>query len=180
MNWQILMLSTNGRSSRKDYWAGVVALVAAWVLSHLLHVFAPIIWILLIYPWVCVYAKRLHDFGKSAWLMLIPFAVIAVCVVMALIFGGASAIAMMIAIGQGGSEPTSLAAFAGGIGAMMVLLGIAALAKLAFLIWVGVTPGDPGRQRLWPRARLGQRAGGLEPPRAQRRRPRQGLGDLGL
>ncbi len=33
---------------------------------------------------------------------------------------------------------------------MMVLVGIAALAKLAFLIWVGVTPGTPGANAYGP------------------------------
>ena len=73
MDWGKLFLSAEGRIGRQDYWIGVLILFALWIVSHLAHVFAPFIWLLMLYPWVCVIAKRLHDFGKSGWLILIPF-----------------------------------------------------------------------------------------------------------
>jgi uncharacterized membrane protein YhaH (DUF805 family) len=150
MNMQTLLLSPEGRIGRKDFWLGALILIAAWMVSHVAHVFAPILWLLLIYPWVCVYAKRLHDFGKSAWLVLIPFVVVFVCLVMAFAFGGVAAIAAIFAAANEQFGGANLAMIASSLGVMLVFLGIAAVGKIAFMLWVGISASDPAENRYGP------------------------------
>jgi len=151
MNWQTLFLSPEGRIGQKDYWIGVLILIVAWVLSHALHVLAPIVWLLLIYPWVCVIAKRLHDFGKSGWLILVPVGVGIVAVIMALVFGGFTAISAIYSAWSGGlEEPANWAVLIGAVGIMLAFLGLAALVKLVFLLWVGLSAGDPAPNQYGP------------------------------
>lgn len=150
MNWKTLLLSPEGRMSQGDFWICALILFVAWVISHLFHVFAPLIWLLLVYMWVCVYAKRLHDFGKSAWLILVPFVVAAGAFFLGLVFGGLSAIGAIFAMITHGTEPSAWATMFAGLGIMLAFVGFAAVAKLAFLLWVGLSPSDPGDNRYGP------------------------------
>ena len=150
MNWQTLLLSPEGRISQKDFWIGVLVLVCLWLVSHFLHVLAPLIWLLLVYPWVCIYAKRLHDFGKSGWLVLLPIVVGIGALCLGLLFGGLGAIGALVAIFTNGAEPSAWAAVFAGLGIMLAFLGLAAIAKLVFMLWVGLSPGDPGDNRYGP------------------------------
>ena len=65
MNWQFLFLSANGRIGQKDFWIGFLILFVAGIILGMIPVLGQIISIALIYPWVCLYSKRLHDFGKT-------------------------------------------------------------------------------------------------------------------
>ena len=150
MNWQTLLLSPEGRMSQGSFWLCALILFVAWVLSHLFHVFAPIIWLLLLYMWICVYAKRLHDFGRSAWLILLPAVVGMGAVFMGLLFGGLSAIGAIVAMATHGGEPSAWAAMFAGLGIMLAFLAVAGVAKVIFLLWVGLSPGDPGDNRYGP------------------------------
>jgi uncharacterized membrane protein YhaH (DUF805 family) len=150
MNWQALFLSHHGRIGQKDYWVAVLILIVAWIVSHALHVLAPLIWLLLIYPWVCVIAKRLHDFGRSGWVILVPVAVDIAALCLAIVFGGASLVSAGYAAWSGGFDPSTWAVLLGAVGAMLVFLGIAGVVKIVFLLWVGLHAGDPGENRYGP------------------------------
>ncbi len=68
MDWRTLFLSPEGRIGQKDYWIGVLILFVVWgPVSRLAHAgaagLAPADLSV-----VCVYAKRLHDAGRSGWL----------------------------------------------------------------------------------------------------------------
>ena len=150
MNWQVLFLSAEGRIRRKDFWIGALILVVVGCLSVLFHILAPLIWLALLYPWVCVFSKRLHDFGKSGFLILAPVAVGVVAFVLALVFGGIGAIGALVTAANGGSEPSSWAVLFGALGVALVFLSIAGLFKLVFILWVGLSPGAPGENRYGP------------------------------
>ena len=150
MDWRTLFLSPEGRMNQKDYWIGMLILFVAWVLSHALHLLAPIVWLLLIYPGVCVYAKRLHDSGRSAWLILVPVVIGAAAFILAVIFGGVGVIGALGTMATLGSAPAAWGALFAGIGVMLAFLGVAAVAKLIFLLWVGLSPGDPGDNAYGP------------------------------
>lgn len=38
----------------------------------MIPVFGPFAGLALMLPWTCLMAKRLHDFGRSDWLVLVP------------------------------------------------------------------------------------------------------------
>jgi uncharacterized membrane protein YhaH (DUF805 family) len=151
MDWNKLFLSAEGRIGQKDYWIGVLILFAIWVVSHLAHVLAPLIWLVLIYPWVCVIAKRLHDFNKSGWMILIPICVGVTAFLLAVIVGGAAAIGAVIAAYNDSAVDTGgWMAVASAFGVALAFLGLAFLVKLIFLLWVGLARGDPGPNRYGP------------------------------
>jgi uncharacterized membrane protein YhaH (DUF805 family) len=151
MDWGRLFLSAEGRIRQQDYWIGVLILFALWIVSHLAHIFAPLIWLALLYPWVCVFAKRLHDFGKSGWLILIPFVVAFIAGCAAVIAGGAALIGMIFnASTDAANDWSSWAGVAGALGAALVFLLIALVVKLVFMLWVGLSRGDPGPNRYGP------------------------------
>ena len=150
MNWQALFLSAEGRIRRKDFWIGGLILIVAGCLSVLLHVLAPLIWLLLLYPGICVFSKRLHDMGKSGFLILVPLAVGVIALILAMVFGGIGAIGALITAANGGSEPSSWAMLFTALGVALVFLGVAGLVKLVFILWVGLSPGDTGENRYGP------------------------------
>jgi uncharacterized membrane protein YhaH (DUF805 family) len=148
MDWQSLFLSAEGRISRKDFWIAVLILMVAWALAPLFHILAPVIWLLLLFPWICVFAKRLHDFGKSGWFIALPFVVGIAAVTLGLMVGGFAALGAMSAMAVGG--PGSWAMAMGGLGVMLGFLCLAGIAKLIFVLWVGLSPGDPGPNAYGP------------------------------
>jgi uncharacterized membrane protein YhaH (DUF805 family) len=150
MNWQTLLLSPEGRMRQSDFWICVLILLAAWIVSPLLHLLAPIVWLLLVYMWICVCAKRLHDFGKSAWLILIPIVAGALAVGMGWMFGGLSAFGALWTMATGDSGSASWAAIFAGLGIMLAWFAVAAAVKFIFLLWVGLSPGDAGDNRFGP------------------------------
>ena len=150
MDWQTLFLSAEGRIGRKDFWIGVLILFAVWAIAPVVHILAPLIWLLLVYPWVCVFAKRLHDFGKSAWLIALPFAVGAVCLSLGVMFGGLAALGSVWSLAYGAENPSAWAMMISGFGIMFAFVCLAGLVKLAFLLWVGLSPGDPAANRYGP------------------------------
>jgi uncharacterized membrane protein YhaH (DUF805 family) len=92
--------------------------------------------IVMIYPWVCVYSKRLHDMGKSGWLAAVPFGIFFVAAAFAAVAGGA---AMFGA--ASGSAAAAGGAFAA-LGLIGLVLALAFLVWLGFTLWVGLSKGD--------------------------------------
>lgn len=145
-DWRTLFLSFEGRIRRTHFWIGWLILlgvnvVISWIpLINLLG-------FLLIWPNLAISVKRLHDMGKTGWLIAIPWV--------------ASTVFMII-----GFVMTMGAAFAGGMGpeyyednpaALFALMGpaigafvLAGLIPLAFLLWIGLVEGDKGDNRFGP------------------------------
>ena len=95
-----------------------------------------------IYFGVCVSSKRLHDMGRSGWLAAIPYGVTAAAVVLS-----ATAFLGGIVSTAGYGNDYGVLASMGGIMGLWVL---AFLINLAFLIWLGVTAGQPGENIYGP------------------------------
>lgn len=130
MNWFPLFLSLDGRIGRKEFWIGAVALVGVGLLANLMPILGPLVSLALMAPWTCLMAKRLHDFGRSAWLVLIALIPSA----------GSAALGLFTALAATNAA-TMGAAFAGA-GLTLAASFIALIVSLGFLIWVGVKPGD--------------------------------------
>lgn len=138
MDWKGLFLSAEGRIGRQNFWIGFAILFGASFVVNLIPVLGQIIGLLLLWPQVCIHAKRLHDMGHSGWLMLIPFGVSVLAGGIAVATGGA-------AIFAGGYEAAGAA-----MGAALLAFGLAFLVGLGFLLWVGLTPSQPGDNRFGP------------------------------
>ena len=83
MNFETTFANPMGRTARGPYIAGLVVLalaVAFYVL--LVHAGRNGEWVLvtLLYPGFVLVGRRLHDMGKTAWLLLLPAALIAASV----------------------------------------------------------------------------------------------------
>lgn len=135
LDWKTLFLQAGGRIGQKDYWIGVGVLFAAGLVLGWLPLIGTVVSLASIYCGVCVSSKRLHDMGRSGWLAAIPYGVTALAVVLsAMTFIGG------IASTGYGADYGALA----GMGAAGGVWGLAFLVNLGFLIWLGVTAGQPG------------------------------------
>ncbi len=150
MDWRTMFLSPEGRMNQKDYWIAVAILFAAWLLSLALHVLSSVIWVLMIYPWICVCAKRLHDGGRSGWLTLVPFIIDLIAFILAVLFAGASMMGAVWTMATVGTSPAAWATLFTALWVMFAFMGAAFLIKLAFIFWVGLSRGDAGDNRYGP------------------------------
>ena len=142
MDWKTLFLSGEGRIGRRDFWIGFLIIMAASFLLGFIPIIGMIVGLALIWPQVCIHAKRLHDMGRTAWLMLIPMAISLGAMVVVAAVGGMAAL-------SGDASAVTGAAF----GVMGLALLISFVVSLAFLLWVGLTPSQPGDNRFGPPAR---------------------------
>ena len=143
MDWKTLFLSANGRIGRQPFWIGVAILFVAGMVLNFIPIIGQLAALALTYCWVCLYSKRLHDFGKTGWLAALPFALILVLMIVSIMsLGGMAAMGAF-----SGSEDAMAGAAMGGMGVMALASMLIALLALAFLLWVGLTPGEPGANR---------------------------------
>ena len=112
------MMSANGRMAPADFQKAGLVLVAIAFVIGLTPLFLPvvaagalslIVSLALIYPWVCIWSKRLHDAGKSGWLFLVALVVWFVLLMIVnqlvtVMFGGESARMMAAAMETGNPD----------------------------------------------------------------------------
>ncbi len=131
MDLKILLLTPRGRIGRGPFWIGfAIVMVVSLVLNMIPGVVGHLLGIILLWPQVCIHAKRLHDMGRTAWWMLAPVLVLLVC--------GVATYAL--AFSETG----------GGVSAGVAPLAIAAVCGIGFLLWVGLTPGSSQTNRFGP------------------------------
>jgi uncharacterized membrane protein YhaH (DUF805 family) len=129
--------SPNGRVGRQLFWLCLAPLwVVARTRSHL-PIVGTLIGLLLIYPWVCVYAKRLHDIGRTGWWTILP---------MVLAFAAKWTVVLGIA-------PVFYAELGPPTAYRWLWFTVAVLVNAAYLgavLWIGVTKSAPGLNRFGP------------------------------
>jgi uncharacterized membrane protein YhaH (DUF805 family) len=138
-----LLLSPNGRIGRRDFWIGFAFVMVGSLLAGALPVIGPILGLVLLWPQIVIHVKRLHDFGWSGWLLLLPFAVSVTCTVL-MVMGGGEALAS--------ATPNELVKLMGApeMRKPMLYLEIAFAVEVAFLGWVGFTKGDAEANKFGP------------------------------
>ncbi|MBR9833999.1 MAG: DUF805 domain-containing protein [Alphaproteobacteria bacterium] len=69
-----LLFNPNGRIARNRFWQGLVILTVASILvaaaTTAVHEMVGLINYVLVFCYICVFGKRLHDSGRSAWWVL--------------------------------------------------------------------------------------------------------------
>lgn len=143
MDWKTLFFKADGRISRQSFWIAVLILFGANVLLGWIPLIGIVVSVVAIYAGVCVYSKRLHDMGKSGWLQLAPMVAVFVLMAVAMVSMGG-----MAAMGAfSGSDDMMAGAAMGGFGMVALCGGLAFLIGIGFLLWVGLTPGEPGANK---------------------------------
>jgi uncharacterized membrane protein YhaH (DUF805 family) len=132
MNWQHLYLSFAGRTSKRDFWIGFAALFGAGIVASLIPVLGTAVAIAILYPMTALLTKRLHDFGRSGWLVAIPL--------VPTILASTTALLAASVIGDPATMEAGLAAAV----LAAALSGLAMVISLAFLAWAGTREGDAG------------------------------------
>lgn len=134
LNWRALFLDATGRIGQRDYWIGIGILFAANLVLSWLPLIGTLISLVAVYAGVCVSSKRLHDMGRSGWLAAIPFGIFTAAVVLSAV----SFIGIM-----GASAYDNGAGVLAGAGLLGLLWTLAFLANLGFVIWLGISAGQP-------------------------------------
>jgi uncharacterized membrane protein YhaH (DUF805 family) len=142
MDFQSLFLSPQGRIGRETFWIGFLILCAADVVLMMIPFLGHLALLASIYCWICLYAKRLHDMGKPAALIAIPYGAWLVPIAVAVIMGGVALVSGLLT-----SDNSVSAAALASIGGFFFACGAAFLVGVAFLLWMGLSPSQPGDNR---------------------------------
>ena len=136
-----LFLDSNGRIGRRDFWLAAGGLLIVSNLLHLIWGIGSLISFALFYCWICLFAKRLHDMGRSGWLQLAPHVINAVCLVIGVTLG---AFGLIMTFFSGRAAAATGVLFGGVMawaGALLTIFGFAALNTLLFVFWIGLSRG---------------------------------------
>lgn len=79
MSLMQILFSPNGRIGPGAFWRGIIILLSFQIILTIISLYGPsslgtlagILSLLSIYPYLCVFGKRLHDSGRSAWMFLL-------------------------------------------------------------------------------------------------------------
>lgn len=141
------LLHFNGRLRRSHFWIGFLIIFAVSVVFFWVPFLGGLILLALIWPNLAISVKRLHDMGRTGWLLLVPFGVNIVVSIISF--------ATMVSsfISSGGApefyEDNPAAALAL-VGPTFALSGVAFLISIAFLLWIGLTDSQKGENRFGP------------------------------
>jgi uncharacterized membrane protein YhaH (DUF805 family) len=142
-DWRSLLFSWDGRLRRSHFWGGMAALVVAQILLGWIPLVGALLSLALAIPGASFGVRRLHDMGRTGWLALAPVVGVVVTGVLSLIIGAFSTAAVL----GGGNAAFGALALAG---PAFLVTGLVALVNLAFVLWVGLTPGVAGDNRFGP------------------------------
>ena len=131
MGW----LGFSGRCNKQQYWVMVLLLFAVPVLASTVHLpveGAEVLWLIL-------YARRLHDFGKTLWWAVGAILLSLVPVILLGAIAGESFRGLILNQGVDDSGHRSLA--------YLAAIGGAFLIQHSFTVWLGLQKGDEGQNR---------------------------------
>ena len=145
LDWQKLLFSFEGRTRRSHFWIGWLICFGAGFVAGLIPIIGQLISIALIWPNLAISVKRLHDMGKSGWLVVIPWVASIIGGIVAVSMMGVSALSNASALEDG--DPAAIMAL---LGPAMGIVGVVLLVCLGFLLWIGLAEGQPGDNRYGP------------------------------
>jgi uncharacterized membrane protein YhaH (DUF805 family) len=148
MSWVTLFFNPDGRINRAHFWLGWLILFAVGILIGWIPAFGQIVVLLSLYCHVCVYAKRLHDMGRTAWLQIIPFLAVSILPLVGLFLGGTTIFSHLHELQNGASPAVIFAA----LGWLALSIVAACVIWAIFLLWIGTSGSQPGDNRYGPPA----------------------------
>jgi uncharacterized membrane protein YhaH (DUF805 family) len=147
MDWKTLFFSADGRIGRSTFWIGWLVLLGVNVVLGWIPFVGGVLSLASIYCNVCVTSKRLHDMGKSGFLQVWPWMLFIALGVGSIIMVAGPAIVAGL---SNADESAVMAAVFAGLGAMLLAQLAAFGVVIGFVLWVGVSTGDPGDNRYGP------------------------------
>ena len=138
------LIAFDGRLRRSHFWISWVILFATGCVLNVIPLLN-LIGIVLLWPHLAIGVKRLHDMGKSGWLIAIPYAVMFIGFIFAVVQIGFSAFANMEAI-----EAEDPAVIISTFGPAFGIIGLTWIVGIAFWLWIGIGEGQRGDNRFGP------------------------------
>jgi uncharacterized membrane protein YhaH (DUF805 family) len=133
----------NGRSGRAEFWIGIAMLFAVAIGLSLFRIAGASA--VTTFLWIILWARRLHDLGKSGWTILIPVGLMLLATFAAFAWGGDTlAQAMRTVQLQEGKLSEQ------GARLLLAFAGVIVLIQGGFTIWLGSKAGEPGSNRFGP------------------------------
>lgn len=145
IDWSALFWSMDGRIRRSHFWAAWGILFAANFLLSWIPLIGFVVSLVLIWPSIAIQTKRLHDMGKTGWFQLLPYATWVVAFIVAV-----SAIGLTAVSNPDGFENGDPSAIFSAMGPVAIAIVLVLLGSIGYLIWIGATEGQPGRNRFGP------------------------------
>ena len=141
-DWQKLLFSFEGRTRRSHFWIGWLICLGVGVVAGWIPLLGGLISLALIWPNLAISVKRLHDMGKSGWLVAVPWVLSILGIIIGISMIGVSAITNAAALER--EDPAAIFAL---IGPAFGLVAVLFLINLGFLLWIGLSEGQPGDNR---------------------------------
>lgn len=138
------MLSFNGRLRRQHFWISWLILFGGGLVLNLIP-FLNLLGIALLWPHLAIGVKRLHDMGKSGWLIAIPYVVMVGGWIFAFMSIGVSAFMNAQAI-ENEDPAVILSTFGPAFGIILLI----SLVGLGFLLWIGISDSQKGDNKYGP------------------------------
>jgi len=95
--------------------------------------------------WIILWARRLHDLGKSGWTILIPVGLMLLASFGAFALGGDELVQAMRYMQANSGEISD-----NGARLLLIFAGVIVLIQGGFTIWLGSKNGEPGSNRFGP------------------------------
>jgi uncharacterized membrane protein YhaH (DUF805 family) len=133
----------NGRSSRGEYWIGIALLLLVGVglaLANISGASAATTFL-----WIMIWARRLHDIGKSGWVILVPMGLMIAVSIAAFALGGDELVNAVRDTQTGSGQISERGAWL-----FLAFVGVVLLIQGGFTIWLGVKTGEPVSNRFGP------------------------------
>lgn len=138
-----LLWTPKGRIARGEFWLGFLIVMVASAVAGAIPVVGPLLGLGVLWPQLVIHIKRLHDIGWTGWLLLFPFSVTVTCMTLIVLNGGAALLT---------TPPQQLPALIASpvMHTPLIFFEIAFAVEFAFLLWVGITKGEPAANRFGP------------------------------
>ncbi len=133
----------SGRSGRAEFWIGIAMLFAVGIGLAVFQIAGASA--VTTFLWIILWARRLHDLGKSGWTILIPVGLMLLASFAAFAFGGDELIKVMRFAQTNAGEISEH-----GVRLFLIFACVIGVIQGGFTIWLGSKAGEPGNNRFGP------------------------------